>query len=93
MSDSEVSLDPGIVVALNAGDLAARCRNADVLSQAARDLYPVVAAPIQMELADIAKLAHRDIAAAAARWANVSAHLRAHVLIATSRVGNLDAKA
>lgn len=87
--DLTMTLDPSIELSLTLGDWAARCRNGGFLAQVVRDIYPMVSAPLQLELAEIGKLAHRDIVAAAARWTTMSAHLRAYVLLATQQVGKL----
>jgi hypothetical protein len=81
----------GLGVLLTGGDWACALGDADVLAEVARTLFPCVAAPLQMELAEIAKLAYRDFSAASTRWVQLSGHLRAHLMLASRDFGKYQA--
>ena len=81
----------GLGVLLTGGDWAAALGDADVLAEVARTLFPCVAAPLQFELAEIAKLVYRDFNAAASRWVQLSGHLRAHLMLASRDFGRYQA--
>lgn len=79
--DTTLATQQSLRVLLTGGDWAAALGDADVLADIARCLFPCVAAPLQFELAEIARLAHRDFDAAAGRWVQMSGHLRAHLIL------------
>ena len=81
----------GLGVLLTGGDWACALGDADVLAEVARTLFPCVAAPLQHELAEIAKLAYRDFHSAASRWVQLSGHLRAHLMLASHDFGKYQA--
>ena len=81
----------GLGVLLTGGDWAAALGDAEVLAEVARTLFPCVAAPLQLELAEIAKLAYRDFQQAASRWVQLSGHLRAHLMLASRDFGKYQA--
>ena len=81
----------GLGVLLTGGDWAAALGDADVLAEVARTLFPCVAAPLQFELAEIARLVYRDFDAAATRWVQLSGHLRAHLMLASRDFGRYQA--
>jgi hypothetical protein len=81
----------GLGVLLTGGDWAAALGDADVLADVARTLFPCVAAPLQFELAEIARLVYRDFDAAATRWVQLSGHLRAHLMLASHDFGRYQA--
>jgi hypothetical protein len=81
----------GLGVLLTGGDWACALGDAEVLAEVARTLFPCVAAPLQFELAEIAKLAYRDFPVAANRWAQLSGHLRAHLMLASRDFGKYQA--
>lgn len=61
------------------GDRACARGDANLLARVARWLCPCFAAPQQMELDEIARLARTDLTAAASRWARVVGYLRARL--------------
>lgn len=81
----------GLTVLLTGGDWACALGDAEVLADVARTLFPCVAAPLQLELAEIARLASRDFAAAAARWVQLSGHLRAQLVMTSREPGRAQA--
>jgi hypothetical protein len=81
----------GLGVLLTGGDWASALGDADVLAEVARTLFPCVAAPLQLELAEIARLAYRDFTSAASRWVQLSGHLRAHLMLASHEFGHAQA--
>lgn len=81
----------GFGVLLKGGDWAAALGDADVLIEVTKSLFEHVAAPLQYELTEIAKLAHRDFAAASQRWFQLSGHLRAHLMVASKDFGKYKA--
>ena len=86
--------DPkAMAILLTGGDWASMLRDAEVLSDVCRTILPCLETPLQLELADIAKLCFRDLDEAIRRWGILSGHVRAHILIAQKAPGNLHAKA
>jgi len=81
----------GLGVLLTGGDWACALGDADVLAEVARTLFPCVAAPLQFELAEIARLAYRDFTSASSRWVQLSGHLRAHLMLASKEFGRAQA--
>ncbi len=81
----------GLGVLLTGGDWACALGDADVLAEVARTLFPCVAAPLQLELAEIARLAYRDFGSASTRWVQLSGHLRAHLMLASHQFGRAQA--
>lgn len=62
------------------GDRACARGDANLLARVARWLCPCLAAPHQMELDEIARLARTDLDAAATRWTRLVGFLRARLL-------------
>ncbi len=76
---------------LTGGDWACALGNADVLAEVARTLFPSVSASLQYELGEITRLAYRDFSSASARWMQLSAHLRALLMMSSHDFGKLQA--
>lgn len=73
---------------LDLGDMSASFRNLEMLRQAVEELFPAVSAPIQVELREVADLIRFNyVKTAVSRWLRVSAHLRAHFIIASYHEG------
>jgi len=64
---------------LSSGDWACAHQQASMLTEVARLLGPCLAAPDQMELGEIARLAATNMTGAGARWAQFSSRLRARL--------------
>ncbi len=81
----------GLGVLLSGGDWACALGDADVLADVARALIPEVDTNIQLQLSEIIKLTQRDFPAACDRWAKLSGHLRAQLMIAAQQFGKYQA--
>jgi hypothetical protein len=64
---------------LASGDWACTHQQPTMLSEVARLLGPCLAAPDQIELGEIARVASSNLAAASARWGQFSGRLRAQL--------------
>ena len=64
---------------LSSGDWACTHQQPTMLGEVARLLGPCLAAPDQIELGEIARLANTNITAASARWSQFSSRLRARL--------------
>lgn len=64
---------------LTSGDWACTHQQASMLAEVARLLGPCLAAPDQMELGEIARLATTNMASASARWNQLCHRLRAQL--------------
>jgi hypothetical protein len=65
---------------LSGGDWACNNNQAGALAEVVRLLGPCVAAPDQLELGEIARLATTDMTIATTRWALVCTRLRSQLL-------------
>jgi hypothetical protein len=65
---------------LSGGDWACANSQAGTLAEVVRLLGPCVAAPDQLELGEIARLATTDMTVATTRWAQVCSRLRSQLL-------------
>ena len=65
---------------LSGGDWACTNNQAAALAEVVRLLGPCVAAPEQLELGEIARLATTDMTVATSRWAQMCARLRSKLL-------------
>ena len=70
----------GLRTLLSGGDWACNNNQAAALAEVVRLLGPCVAAPDQLELGEIARLATTDMTIATSRWAQMCARLRSQLL-------------
>jgi hypothetical protein len=82
----------GILV--TGGDWAAALRDLEVLADVCMAIWQCVKTPMQIELVDISRACRAGKAdEAVRRWATISAHLRAHLIIEQGTTTHLVAKA